>query len=156
MGNTQEGQSFEDWLRVAIASKRWSIADLSREIARREGKDERDVEDFNRRAKAIHNNISNALNGVSNFGEVYIRKIADALGVPQESALRIAGKLGDDHDEAVQVPTTTRGKIEALLASLTPDEQDEAIRFFGELYTLTNCGAAASKAQEKHAETDVM
>ena len=59
---------------------------------------------------------------------VHAIKIADAFGLPYASVLRIAGLLPDE-EAVIVVPATTRGKIEALLASLPEDQQAEAIRF---------------------------
>lgn len=131
----QDDELFASWLRDTLKSRNLRVMDLAKEIARREGIDEGDKEDFRRRSKAVHGNISNALNGVSTIGLEYALKIADALDLPHESVMRIAGLLPTDKKDAA-VPATARGKIEALLASLPPEKQDEAIRFL-EAYVIT-------------------
>ena len=136
MGNTMQGGSlFASWLGDTLKSRNMRVMDLAREMARREGISEADKQDFDRRAKAIHGHVSNIINGVKVVGADYAIKIADALELPHESVLRIAGLLPEDGEE-VAVPVTARGKIEALLASLTPAQQDEAIRFL-ESYVAT-------------------
>lgn len=126
MGNT-DGLDFAAWLRNTIAAKGWSIADLSREIARREGIDERDEDDFKRRSKAVHGYVSNMMNGDANWSDEYLKKIADALGSDQASMLKAAGRLRDFSDEG-NVDTVTRGKLDTLLGLLDEDERVDAIQ----------------------------
>jgi hypothetical protein len=148
MGNTiQDDALFPSWLRDTLKDRRMRVMDLATEIARREGIDERDKEDFRRRSKAVHGHISNIINHEKNIGADYAVKIADALELPRESVMRIAGLLPTDKTE-VAVPATARGKIEALLASLPPEKQDEAIRFL-EAYVITQFREQATPQSSK-------
>lgn len=132
MGDTPEGPSFSEWMRATIAAKGWNIADLSREIARQEGINVKDDDDFRRRSKAIHGYVSNMLNGEANWSDEYLKKIADALGVDQATMLVAAGRLretsGGKH-KPIKVDESTRGKLEALLGLLDEDERVEAIQY---------------------------
>ena len=137
MGNTtEEPAEFAIWLRDTLKSRNLRVMDLAREIARREGINEKDKEDFARRSRSIHGHVSNIINGYKFVGADYAVKIADALELPRESVLQIAGFLPDGGEAVIVIPASTRGRIDALLASLDEEQQEEAMRFL-ESYVVT-------------------
>ena len=121
---------FVQWLRDTLANKGWSVMDLARAIAQQEGFGDRDGDELRRRTKSIHGNVSHILNGVSNPGDEYIRKIADGLGVRRDVAMQKAGRFDDEpSDKPTSVDTNTREKLEGLLGLLDDAERQEAIRY---------------------------
>jgi len=130
MGSTPKTVThFEDWLRRQLLEKHWRIADLAREIARQEGIAESDAEDFRRRAKSIQNNFSNVFNGLSNLGFEYAAKIADALGLKPEEVMKEAGLI---RPNTQATESDARRKINQLIEMLSPEEQEQAIKFLEE------------------------
>lgn len=132
MGNTRdEGNRFPDWLRRELFERRMTVADLARAIVRIEGIDEGDADDFARRTKAVHGLISNVMNRVAALGIKTARKIADALELPQEDVLEIAGlierKKSGTPQSAKPVESDARRKIKLLIEMLSPEEQEIAI-----------------------------
>jgi hypothetical protein len=132
MGNTQDERNpFVDWLYEKLADKKWKVSDLTRKIAEMEGFGA-ESEDFERRSRSIHGNVSNVVNRKRALGVDYARKIADALEVPQEDVMEMAGLLvRTEPSIAGKRPkpekSPARQKIEALLDMLDRQEQEEAI-----------------------------
>jgi len=132
MGNTRdEGNRFPDWLRRELFDRRMTVADLARAIVRNEGIDEGDVDDFARRTKAVHGLISNVINQVASLGIKTARKIADALELPQEDVMEIAGLIERGKSRSAQASRSgksdARQKIDRLIDMLSPEEQEQAI-----------------------------
>jgi len=124
-----------------------TVADLARAIVRIEGIDESDADDFARRTKAVHGLISNVMNRVAALGIKTARKIADALELPQEDVMEIAGLIERGKSKSSQAGKTNksdaRRKIDALIEMLSPEEQEQAIEI---LETFTKRRKAEKKA----------
>ncbi len=121
-------------------------------MAKREGVAESDREDFRRRTKAIHGNISHGLKGKSRLGDDYIKSIADALEADQTEALKEAGRLQVRDKKPTPSKSPAQQKIDALLAILNDEEKEEAISLL-ETFTKNRKKAKEAASRARTAKT---
>jgi transcriptional regulator with XRE-family HTH domain len=97
------------WLREEMDSRRWMPKDLAD------------------RSGVTLAQVTRVLSGEQGAGAKFLRGIAEAFNMPQETVFRLAGVLNDEEMADVKEDEAAR-KIRRLLAALEPDERERAVR----------------------------
>ena len=93
--------------------------------------------------------VALVLKGQRNPGDRFLRGVASAFNMPQETVFRLAGMLNDEELEDIREDEAGR-KLKRLLSALEPDERDKAIRLL-EQYVRDH-QKSAPKAHTSHSE----
>lgn len=100
---------FKTWLSNTLEERGWSYRELAR------------------RMELDQSRLSRVLSGKRKATVDFYKKVADALGEAPEKVLRLAGILSSEDDSVFKEAVD-------MLRNLTPQQQQEALRYIRYLY----------------------